>query len=261
MNEATLTHISIDGLRIAEVVVGNGTPVVLLHGWGASIDLMLPLANRLAPLGYRAYVPDLPGFGHSDPPPSAWSAHDYTNFVVAYLNHHGLKQVTLVGHSFGGRIGIVLGAQHGARVDKVVLIDSAGIRPRQPWRLRARTMIYKAARDGLRAVGLRDLSERLRAWYGERYGSADFKAASGVLRETFVKVVNEDLLPYTARIAAPTFLFWGEDDADTPLWMGQLLEKTIPDAALHVFRGAGHYSYLDKPAETTRIIDAFLRQP
>jgi pimeloyl-ACP methyl ester carboxylesterase len=80
------------------------------------------------------------------------------------------------------------------------------------------------------------------------------------MRNTFVKVVNEDLLPYAARIKVPTLLLWGDRDEDTPLWQGQLLEKTIPDAGLVVFEGAGHYSYLDRLGETVRILDHFFKQ-
>lgn len=258
MNQAPITFITLNGLHTAQVDTGEGDPILLLHGWGANIDLMWPLAERLLPLGYRVLVPDLPGFGKSDPPPSAWTVHDYAAHVLAYLSHHGLEQVYLVGHSFGGRLGLVLGAEQGQRIKKMVLIDSAGIRKPDSTANRARLAAYKAVRDGLAGIGLKGLSNRLRQWYTNRYGSSDFKSA-GVLRETFVKVVNEDLLPYAAKVKPSTLLLWGENDEDTPLWMGQQLEKTIPDAGLHVFPGAGHYSYLEKLPDTARIIDYFFR--
>jgi pimeloyl-ACP methyl ester carboxylesterase len=72
-------------------------------------------------------------------------------------------------------------------------------------------------------------------------------------------VVNEDLLPYAARVTVPTLLFWGDQDKDTPLWQGELLEKTIPDAGLIVHKGAGHYSYLDRLADTVRVMDYFFK--
>jgi pimeloyl-ACP methyl ester carboxylesterase len=112
----------------------------------------------------------------------------------------------------------------------------------------------------LSSVGLKAQADRLRAWYTDRYGSADYKAASGVMREIFVKVVNEDLLPYAARVKLSTLLFWGDQDIDTPLWQGQLLEKTISDAGLVVWEGAGHYSYLDRLNDTARVIDHFFKQ-
>lgn len=257
-----VTSNEIGGLRMAHTVLGvDGPPVLLLHGWGANLKLMLPLAQRLAPLGYRVFVPDLPGFGQSEPPPHGWSVHDYANIVLAYLEHLALDRVYLVGHSFGGRIGLVLGAERPERLLKMALIDSAGVRTSPSVQSQFRLKTYRLALNALKAIGLRSQAEHLRDWYGSRYGSSDYKAASGIMRETFVKVVNEDLLPYAARVQPPTLLFWGDQDEDTPLWQGQLLEKTIPDAGLVVWEGAGHYSYLDRLADSARVIDHFFKQP
>jgi pimeloyl-ACP methyl ester carboxylesterase len=119
---------------------------------------------------------------------------------------------------------------------------------------------YKAIRDIMNTIGLKSLAENLRERYNKRYGSSDFQQVSGVMRDTFVKVVNQDLLDYAARITVSTLLFWGENDTDTPLWMGQKLEQTIPDAGLVVHKGAGHYAYLDKLTDTARVIDYFFKQ-
>lgn len=260
MIEAQITHTEVNGLRIAESILGDGSPVLMLHGWGANINLMLPLAQKLALSGYKNYVLDLPGFGESDVPPDAWGVLDYANFVLVYLDHHALEQVHLVGHSFGGRLGLVLGAEHSQRIDKMVLIDSAGVRTPPSRSSQLRLKAYRLALTTLNRVGLSAQSNQLRAWYTGRYGSSDYKAASGVMRETFVRVVNEDLLPYAARVRPSTLLMWGDQDQDTPLWQGKLLEQMIPDAGLVVWEGAGHYSYLDRLADTARVIDHFFKQ-
>ncbi|MFN8565812.1 MAG: alpha/beta hydrolase, partial [Anaerolineae bacterium] len=227
---------------------------------GASLKLMQPLGERLAALGFCVYILDLPGFGASEPPPAAWSVPDYAKFVVAYLDAHGLARVNLFGHSFGGRLGLVLGADYPNRIVRMALADAAGVpAPKAPTadiRLRG----YKAIRDGLYKVGAKGLADDLRQRYNARYGSADFQAASGVLRETFVKVVNEDLRPYARRVKASTLLFWGDRDEDTPLWQGRELESLIPDAGLIVYEGAGHYSYLERLNETVKTVDYFFRQ-
>jgi len=75
---------------------------------------------------------------------------------------------------------------------------------------------------------------------------------TGVMRQTFVNVVNEDLQSYAGRVRVPTLLLWGDADEDTPLWQGQLLEQLIPDAGLVVYPGAGHYSYLERPVQTAK---------
>lgn len=246
---------------------GNGNrreetaiPIVMLHGWGANVELVRPLAERLAALGHMVYALDLPGFGQTPPPPTAWSVYDYADFVIAYMDAQGIARAHLFGHSFGGRLSLILGARHAERFVKMVLADSAGVKPQTPLSIRARTSLYKTVRGGLNRVGLASLANTLAAWYGQRYGSADYQAASGVMRETFVKVVNEDLLPLAAQVRLSTLLLWGEHDQDTPLSQGKLLEKTIPDAGLVMLEGAGHYSYLDRLPDAARIIDYFLRQ-
>lgn len=253
-------HIQLQGLNIAQTIIGNGQPVVLLHGWGANIKLVYPLAERLAPLGYRVYMLDLPGFGQSDPPPQAWTIFDYANFVLAYLDYQQLERCYLFGHSFGGRLGLILGSEHGKRVIKLALADSAGIVPKMSLLKQLRLTSYKFVRDRLYRIGATALANQLRDRYNARYGSSDLQHVSGIMRDTFIKVVNQDLLPYAARVQPATILFWGEKDEDTPLWYGQLFEKTIPDAGLIVHKGAGHYSYLDNLADTVRIMDFFFKQ-
>ena len=260
MADASITFVDINGIRTAQAVAGEGKPLLMLHGWGAHIDLLWPLAQRLIAQDYRVYVPDLPGFGQSADPSEAWSIHDYANFTLAYMDQHDLDRVYFFGHSFGGRLGLILGAEHGDRIDKMALADSAGIRSQTPLLTRTRLKAYKMLRDNLYRIGATGIADGLRQWYSDRYGSADYKQVSGVMRETFVKVVNEDLLSYAARVQPPTLLFWGDQDDDTPLWQGQLLEKTIPDAGLVLYEGAGHYSYLEHLAETTRTLAYFFRQ-
>lgn len=258
-----VSTITVKGLTIRHAVLGAtnvGATLLMLHGWGANLDLLLPLARPLAELGYRVYAPDLPGFGQSPPPPQAWGVFDYAAFVSGYLQHHQVENVHLFGHSFGGRLSIVLGADYAEQIGKIVLANSAGVRSVPSLSTRLRTNTYKALRDGLNTIGLKPLSARLQGWYSERYGSADYKAASGVMRETFVKVVNQDLLSYAARMKPSTLLLWGDHDQDTPLWQGQKLEQTIPDAGLVILKGAGHYSYLDQLTDSVRIIDFFFKQ-
>lgn len=260
MSLPDLRHTEIAGLRCAWVTAGEGPPLVLLHGWGASLELMWPFAEQMAAAGFRVVVPDLPGFGASDPPPAAWSVRDYADFVLAFLDQQGLKEVDLGGHSFGGRIALMLGADPAQRLRKLLLFNAAGLRRPQPLPARARLKLYRLTHSALRGLRLNAASESLGSWYYRRYASPDYRAATGVMRATFVNIVNEDMRPYALQVRPPALLFWGDQDEDTPLWMGQALEAAIPDAGLVVWRGAGHYSYLDRPADTARVSAHFLRQ-
>ncbi|MEP7287649.1 MAG: alpha/beta hydrolase [Chloroflexota bacterium] len=252
----TITQTSIDGLNIASEVVGDGRPVLLLHGWGGRIESMQQVAERLAPLGYNVHILDLPGFGRSTLPAEAWGVADYAQFVAHYLDHVKLDRVNVIGHSFGGRVSLILGADHPQYVSKIVLTDSAGVMTPPTTNQRLRQVAFNAANAILGLPGLSALQQRFRLWVRNRFGSEDLRNA-GPLEAIFRKVIVEDLLPYAARLKAPTLLIWGEQDQDTPLWQGQLLEKTIPDAGLVVFKGAGHFAYQEQIADFIRIVDTF----
>ncbi len=257
MNSPVPSILTVQGIPTSHIVAGEGLPLLMLHGWGAHSGLVWPLGERLVTLGYRVYIPDMPGFGQTPPPPTAWGVQDYARYVLAYLDAQQLERVHLFGHSFGGRLGLVLGADYAPRLLKMALADSAGVRFPPSRRSQMRLRAYRSALALLQKAGLKVQAERLRIWYGERYGSPDYRAAQGVMRETFVRVVNEDLLPFAARVQVSTLLFWGSIDEDTPLWQGQTLERTIPDAGLVVWEGVGHYSYLERPADTARVMAHF----
>ena len=231
--------------------------VLLLHGWGANATTMRPIFDALRPTTRStpstspasARVRSRARRGESASTPSS-SSPSSTRLAS--------EKTDVVGHSFGGRVGIKLAAKWPERVERLVLVDSAGVPPR--------AAVGRAAiRAGLR-VG-RPILERARAWGAcvgrleslarDRLGSEDYRSAGRSARR-FVKVVAEDLRPLLPEIKAPTLLIWGENDQDTPLADARVMEASIPDAGLVVLTGAGHFSYLDRPADFARIVRHFL---
>lgn len=257
-----LTIIELEGVPVAAETRGEGPTVLLLHGWGADSSLMRPLADRLV-ARHRVCIVDLPGFGQSPPPPAAWDVHDYARLVARLIEQFELAPVAPIGHSFGGRLAIVLAAEHPALVRQIVLVDSAGVPPprRATWRGRVRKLALSVARVGARLPIVRDPAQRLLDRLRERWGSPDYRTARGIMRPTFVKVVTEDLRPLMPRIKVPTLLVWGSNDPDTPLSDGREMERLIPDAGLVVLAGAGHYSYLERLSYFARIVESFLASP
>lgn len=237
---------------------GDGAPLLLLHGWGASAELFAPLYDRLQP-GRRLIVPDLPGFGGTPAPAEPWSVHDYARWTLSLLGRLGVERCDVIGHSNGGRIAIAMASGHPGRVHRLVLTSSAGIRPRHGVGFRARVAAYRALRRAQHSPvlprSLRDAARRR----ADRRGSSDYRAASGTMRATLVRLVNEDLRAALPRIAAPTLLVWGDRDTETPLGDARVMERLIPDAGLALFEGAGHYAYLEQPERFCRVIDVFLR--
>ena len=247
------------GMRANWRQAGQGDAALLLHGWGSDSSVMWPLGAALAEDGFAVTVLDLPGFGKSEEPPTPWSAGDYARFVSAVMDALSISRAHIIGHSFGGSVGIVFAAEQAARVGKLVLLNSAGVRRPPAWPLRWRSAAMRATRGGLRWLGLSDAAASLGEWSAAHYGSADYRAAQGVMRGTLVRVLAEDLTAQAARVQAPTLLLWGERDEATPRWQGELLARAIPDAGLHVFPGVGHYAFLERPSETHHILRYFLR--
>ena len=244
----------INNLNVSYQVAGKGDVVLLLHGWGGEAASFQPVFEWLAQ-SHKVYALDLPGFGKSQVPPTAWDSSDYARFVTAFLEKFGIPKAHLIGHSFGGRISIILSAEHPEKVDKLILVDSAGIRPRRTVKYYFRVGIAKAGKL-LRRCG--KLGAHLANAMSARVGSKDYQDA-GEMRATLVKVVNQDLRSLLPRISASTLLIWGENDKDTPVFFGQIMEKEIPDAGLVVLKEAGHFSYLDKFPQFCRIVASFLK--
>ena len=228
--------VTVEGLRIVYREEGprDAPPVVVLHGWGASIAAVATIQASLRGT-HRTIALDLPGFGASDPPPVPWGAQEYAAHLRAFLKQLGVARASFVGHSHGGRVAIVLAATHPEMVDKLVLVDSAGIRPKRSAGYYARVYSYKASRRLLALPALAGpLGAPLRRQFETRAGSDDYRQA-GSMRGTLVRVVNEDWRHLLPKIQAPTLLIWGERDDATPLSDGQLMERLIPDAGLVVF--------------------------
>ena len=195
--------VTINGIRIRASVVGEGAPVLMIHGWGASIALLQPLADRLSRLGYQCHLLDLPGFGESDEPPAPFSIFDYAEFCLAYLDRQKLSDVHYFGHSLGGRIGLILGSDHSKRIRNLVLSNSAGIKieAAPPYALAIRDA-YKSLRRGLEILGARAAAAESSCGhaYNQRLRLSRFsQCASPVMRQTLINVVNEDLLDHTPR--------------------------------------------------------------
>lgn len=229
-------------------------PIVVLHGWGAHIEAVEPI---VAPLAAETEVIaiDLPGFGESADPPEPWSSEDYAEFLVALLASEGIGRCHLIGHSRGGAIAICLAVRQPSLVGRLVLCDPAGLRPKRGWKYRSRVAVAKLGRVvGLFGPPGRKLQDRMRS----RVASSDYAEASPAMRDTFRRVVAEDLSAHLPQIAVPSLLVWGDADEDTPLWMGERMEELLPDGALVVFEGAGHFAYADQPGRFAQLARTFL---
>ncbi len=253
--------ITLRGARVYYEQHGEGKPdVLLLHGWGCDTALWKPVTEYLSKLT-RVTVIDFPGHGQSGRPPEPWGAEEYAEMVAQLIEALGIQGCDVIGHSHGGRIAILLAAQRPELVRKVVLAGASGLHTEPTEEQKKRSDAYKRLRglsDALESVKIfGSAPEKMREALRKKYGSRDYNALDAEMRKTFVKVVNFDALPYLSQIKAPTLLVWGTQDTETPLWMGQKMEKLIPDAGLIVWEGASHYAYLERSADFNRIVQQF----
>lgn len=249
--------INIEGLDINYICEGEGKSILLLHGWGANIQAFTPVINRLKN-NFKVYVIDFPGFGESDEPKDIYGVYDYARIVKEFIDKMELNQVILMGHSFGGRISIILGKKYPNIIKKIILVDSAGIIPKRKFKYYFKVYTFKSLRFIYsKLFFFKNKKERMKKFY-KKFGSEDYKEASETMRKILVKIVNQDLKPLLKGIKAPTLLIWGENDTATPLYMGKIMEKEIPNSGLVVLEGAGHFSYLDKFNKFIIIVENFL---
>lgn len=248
---------NIDGLNINYIDEGSGEPVLLIHGWGSSIKPWQPILGGFE--GKRVIALDLPGCGESDILKSPWELENYCDFILKFLDKIGILNPILVGHSHGGRIALKLVGDGMLTPKKLILFDSAGIPKKKSLKKKIKIYTYKTAKFFLTLPVLRNSTQGLLDKLRRHFGSADYRSAAPVMRETMVKVVNRDMRPLMPKVNCPTLLIWGENDTDTPLSDAKYMEAHIPDCGLCVIKGADHFSFIRNPYQVVAILKSFLQ--
>jgi len=246
----SFTH---DGQEMKYVALGSldaDTVVVWAHGWGHTHVNMIESARPLAALAYHAVI-DFPGFGESPIPRAVWSPEDYGHFMAVFLKKFAGKRIVWVGHSFGCRVGLHIGANYPSLIDGQCLVAAAGLKRKRSFLkqtyFQGRIRLYKF----LRFMTRYGVSE---GWLKSKFGSADYKAA-GDMRDIMVRTVNEDLTDTSRAVQCPVTLVFGEKDEQTPPEMGRRYHEYIQGSRLIELEGFDHYSILtDGRHHVSRIV-------
>lgn len=258
-------QIEVCGAKVDVTLCGEGErAAMLLHGWGCSAQMMSTVADLLAKK-MRVAAIDFPGHGKQGkalPPPCPWGVEEYMEMVAEIIRRYDLAPCDLVAHSFGARVAILLASTYPELVGRMILTGAAGVKKPASGKATMKQKLYKGLRG---AVNLADkthlfgsLPEKGREALVQKFGSPDYKALSPEMRKTFNRVISLDLTDRLPMVKASTLLYWGANDTETPLWMGQLMEERIPDAGLVVEEGCGHFAYLEQNAKFLRIAASFL---
>ena len=237
-------NINIQNIDINYIQYGKGNDILLLHGWGQNIEMMRPIGDYLCDR-FRITILDFPGFGESEEPHNPWNIDKYSEILEQFVKKVGIKKPIVIGHSFGGRVAIRYSSNN--PIEKLVLFGSPCIRIQENLSLGVKFLKKIKKLPGMNAIG-----EYMKQYIGSR----DYKAASPIMRQTLVEVVNEDLSKYAREIEEPTLLIWGEHDEEAPLHDAKELEKIMIDAALIVLPGT-HYAYLENLPQVINILNNF----
>ena len=250
-------NIKINGLDFHYTVQGSGSPIVLMHGWGCNLTTLASI-ETVAAENHTVYNVDFPGFGKSEEPSEVWGVEKYTQLIEAFIKLENIENPILLGHSFGGRVGILYSSRN--KVKKLILVDAAGVKPRRSLKYYFKVYTYKIGKRLMPLIyGKKGAQKRIEDMRAKR-GSSDYNNASPMMRAILSKVVNEDLKYCMPKITAPTLLIWGENDTATPLRDAQIMGKLIPDAGLVSFPGCGHYSFLDNPFQFAAVLRSFIKE-
>ena len=237
--------IKVKDLDINYIQYGKGKDILLLHGWGQNIEMMKFIGDNFSDR-FRITILDFPGFGESEEPHETWTIDKYSEMLEEFVKLVGVKKPIVMGHSFGGRVAIRYSARNA--IEKLVLFGSPCIRIQENLSLKVKLL------KGLKKLpGMNGIGEYMKQFIGSR----DYKAASPVMRQTLVEVVNEDLSKYAREIEEPTLLIWGDNDTEAPVNEAKELEKIMIDAALIILPGT-HYAYIENLGQVVNILNNFI---
>ena len=221
--------------------------LVILHGWGRALNEWVPIAKSIS--GYTVTLLDLPGFGLSEGADEALDTYGYTKLVKEFLRKIEINKCVLVGHSFGGRIATIIAAENPEMIEKLVLVDSGGIEIKSV-KIRAKIVFYK--------VFLKPIKKLIPKGVRRLYGSSDYRVLSGILRQSFIKIVNQDLRYLFPKIKVPVLILWGSNDRVLPVSYVKIYRSLIMQAGIRIIWEADHRPYITKPKEFLQILKEYI---
>ena len=227
---------NINGIKTNYQVFGDGVPFLILHGWGSNSDRWVPVAEKIAEKGYRVIVPDLPGFGKSDALSIPWDTNKYIDWLERFVKELNLGEFFLLGHSFGGALASKMAVKHVQDIRKLFLVSAACVRKK------TNTKKFSAFVSKIVKVFYFIPYYPLirKAVYKFIIRKSDYVYVEGIMKQTYLNVVAEDLSFHLAFIKTPTIIIWGDKDEYTPIKEGYFIESAIKKSKIIVIPDAGH---------------------
>ena len=246
----------INNLEINYKIIGEGRPLLILHGWGRGSDSWVEVQRLLSIQRYKVICPDLPGFGKSQSPTIAWKVDDYVEWLKNFAISLEIEKFVLLGHSFGGRIAIKFAVRYSEKIATLILYEAAGIKSKKTI---SQFVFFLISKIGNIFSFLPFYSFFRKVFYRFIVRKKDYLKAKGVMKNTFLKVIEEDLTSYLAKISVSTLIIWGEKDKITPLNDAYLMKREIPNSELKIIPEMGHAFHHEAPKRLTQVIYQYLK--
>jgi len=210
--------------------------LLILHGWGSRAENWSRVKELLERKGYKVFVPDLPGFGENPPLSRAWSIDDYVEWVSDFCEKNNLSQFFLLGHSFGGAVAVKFSLKYPEKVKKMFLVASSGIR-----RKTIKKEIFKKIANFLKFFSFLPFYFPIRKiFYKIIIQKSDYPYTKGIMKETYLKIVNEDISFCFSEVSVPTIIIWGDKDDVLPVKNAYFINQKIKNSNLVIVVGANH---------------------
>ena len=251
--------IELAGTRLHYLTGGQGKPLVILHSVDGNLGWRLYL-QQLAQ-HCTVYALTLPGFGLSERPPWLETFADLTRFTLWMLDALTLQRVSLLGHFMGGWMAAEMAVSCPPLVDRLILVDAAGIRPQQG----EITDIFLHGQEATRKMSFFDPQQapEYQELFGRKLSGEErelhAKNQENAIRYCWKPYMHDAVLPFLLpRVQAPTLIVWGKEDRIIPLECGERYRQNLGNARLEVVDRCGHYPHLEKPEEVTRLVSGFI---
>jgi len=226
--------------------------IALLHGWGASVEKLTPLSKELKKLGWKVFIPKLPGFD-CPPPKQAWGTKGYAQYVLNKSQKiFGKEKFFLFGHSFGGKITAKLAATNNQSLLGIILCAPSGFSRANPFK---RVVFLILAKTGKGLFAIPKIGPFSRKLLYKMAREHDYEKTQGVMKETFKKVIEENLKITINKVRIPVLLLWGKQDKMVPIKDACYVKKNLPQTRLAIFNQEGHQLPYNKPKEIAQKIN------
>ena len=239
-----------------EIYGNSDNSILILPGWGNTRETFTSIINLLKDK-YKIYILDYPFFGNSPTLNKELSIYDYSELIYNFIKDNNIINPIIIAHSFGGRISSILISKYKLKVNKLILIDVAGIK-RFNIKLFFKTKIYKLLRK-LTILLPKNIRFKTQNKLLKLFSSNDYLNIPSIMKKTFQNIIKEDLRKYYKSINTETLIIWGDNDLDTPLKDGLYLKRIIKNSEIIIYKNANHFSYLNYPYLTNKILEKYLK--